>query len=509
MNKQNKLPRNKKAVGRAAYAAAFLALLVAALVAVNIIVSALAGSYPLSVDMTKSGRYTLSDENADFLRGVTDKTEIIVLASESDYVGEYYNYYVQNTYSISGAANDYFEQTANILNQYHKYNKNINVTFTDPYDPSFADVASRFSDVSYYYGDILIAVTDENGNETHAALGFQDIYELTSNYYYNSVAGNNIETAVATKLNAVSGGIGINIAVMADFSEASVVSSIQSILEANNCEFSEISGLQISAISSDYDAVLIAAPPKDLGESEVSAINTFLENGGKGGKTVLYFASAYSPETPNLEQLLNEWGVSTEDGVLYETNSNNHLQGEPTTIGVINNDTNYAKNQSNTIYISGNNVPLTQVFESHENRATELVFSSSSTTVVKSSNAGDDFASTIDSSSAQSYPVVVACTDTSGDETSTLVVFASDDFANSQWLTASSVGNADSILSVVAVASGSEGSINFVTKTVDSNYFTDLNSRGVLFFKLLFTVIVPVGIVIIGIMVIYKRRHCQ
>ncbi len=507
MNKQNKLPRNEKAVSKAAYASVFLALILVAIIAVNIIVSALAGSYPLSLDMTKSGKYSLSEKNIDFLRSVEDKTEIIVLSSEADYIGEYYNYFVQNTYSISGAADDYFKQTAEILNQYNKYNKNIKVTFTDPYDPGFADIASRFSDVSYYFGDILIAVTDESGEESHAALGFQDIYELSSNYYYNTVAGNNIETAVATKINAFSGGLGLNVAVMADYCEASVVSSIQSLLTANSCTFSEISGLQISSISPEFDAVLIAAPQKDLGEQEVSAINKFLENGGKGGKTVIYFASAYSPETPNIEQLLNEWGVATEDGVLYETNPQNHLQDEPTTIGIINNDTDYAKNNANTIYISGNNVPLAQVFEKHESRATELVFSSSSTTVVKPSNAGEDFASTVDSASAQSYPVVVACTDTSGEKTSTLLVFASDDFANTQWISNASIGNADSLISTVAAASGSEGTINFVTKTVDSNYFTDLNSRGVWFFKILFIVIVPAVIAAVGVTVIYKRRR--
>ena len=51
----------------------------------------------------------------------------------------------------------------------------------------------------------------------------------------------------------------------------------------------------IGSISDEYDAVIIAAPTTDFLGSELDAISDFLENDGKLGKGLIFFARPILP----------------------------------------------------------------------------------------------------------------------------------------------------------------------------------------------------------------------
>lgn len=487
-----------------AYSSAFAAVIIAAVIALNIIFSALGNAFPLSVDMSSGAENSLTEENIDFLKSVKEDINIYVLSDEDDYKGEYYSYYVNQAYSTSDTTGKYFSQTVKLLKQYHKYNKRINVTFVDPYEPDFSNLASRFSDLSFAFGDLIVSA-GSGDNESHTAVGFSDIYEIESSGYYQTISGNGLESALVKAIGSLTGGVSMNVGILENYCSESVSSSLTNLLSTNNYTVGTVSGLVISEISADYDAVVIAAPERDMTDAEIGALNTFLDNGGKKGKTVLYFASASSPELPKLEGFLNEWGISTERGVLYDT-GNYHIDGEPTTIGLKNNNTEYfTEAKSSTLFISGNNVPLSLLFDTHENRATEAIMSTLATVVVKPENAGDDW--TADSTKAESYPAAVAATDTDGDKKSTLLVFSSDDILNTQWTGESSVGNASLVLSALSKSGGVEGETHgFTAKTVGSASFTALNTAVVKIFKIIFALLIPIAIAVSGILVVSGRK---
>ncbi len=502
--KKSPLGGSKK-LKSAAYSTAFAAIIIAAVVALNVIVSALGNAFPLSVDMSSGAENSLTEENIKFLKTVKKDVNIYVLSDEDDYKGDYYSYYVNQAYSTSDSTGKYFAQTVKLLKQYHKYNSRINVTFVDPYEPDFSTFSKSFSDLQFAFGDMVVSV-GSGDSEKHTAVGFSDIYATESSSYYQTISGNQLESALVKAITSLTGdNVSMNVGILENYCSDSVSGTLTSLLTTNNYSVGTVSGLVVSEIPEDYDAVVIAAPERDMTDAEITALDAFLQNDGKMGKTVIYFASASSPELPKLETFLNEWGVSTESGVLYDT-GNYHIDGEPTTIGLKSNNTEYFQNaKSGTLFISGNNVPLSLLFDTHENRSTEAIMSTLATVVVYPDNAADDWIA--DSSKAESYPAAVAAVNKDGDKKSTLLVFSSDDILNSQWVGESSVGNADMVLSSLVSSVGIENSGgSFTPKTVGSASFTALNTAVVKIFKILFAVLVPLAIALTGALVVSSRR---
>ena len=75
--------------------------------------------------------------------------------------------------------------------------------------------------------------------------------------------------------------------------------------------------------------LLIASPSLDLSEKDVKKIDEFLlgkpgDSKFKYNKTLIYFTSNAQFDTPNLDGLLEEWGIIFEDGTVYETDDNKH-----------------------------------------------------------------------------------------------------------------------------------------------------------------------------------------
>ena len=54
----------------------------------------------------------------------------------------------------------------------------------------------------------------------------------------------------------------------------------------------------------------------------------FLENGGKHGKNLLYFGSSSQLSTPNLDELLLDWGIKMDYGTVFETDENYALSSD-------------------------------------------------------------------------------------------------------------------------------------------------------------------------------------
>jgi ABC-type uncharacterized transport system involved in gliding motility auxiliary subunit len=66
--------------------------------------------------------------------------------------------------------------------------------------------------------------------------------------------------------------------------------------------------------------LLIVAPKSDFSDEELQKLDAFLLNNENYGKIILYCADAEQGILPRLEEFLREWGVSVEDGAVFETN---------------------------------------------------------------------------------------------------------------------------------------------------------------------------------------------
>ena len=267
-------------------------------------------------------------------------------------------------------------------------------------------------------------------------------------------------------------------------------------------------------IPADTDMLLIAAPTGDFSADELSKIDTFLENGGKRGKALLFFAAASSPDLPNLYDFLAEWGIKISDGTLYETNESNYV-GDPTTIGLSNQKSDYTKSvneATNVLYVAGNCLPMETAFSTQGNRTTTSLLSSSETVVVRPTGVGDEWKPS--GKGGKAYAAGILSKDTIYAENmaelnSYVLAFSSTDLISSAWSQYSFVNNNEFVLSAINSADGRDDSaITITNKTISTSTFsTPPTALTIKIVGIVFMGVIPVALIIIGIIVWVRRKN--
>ena len=237
------------------------------------------------------------------------------------------NDYAQYQYGITDNYNDYYKQTVNLIEKYNNYNKKIKVKFVDTQDASFANITAKYSNDQLNYGDIIVSCT-RNGVERYKIIGFKDIYNITEDdtyanmgYIMSTIDSNNIETALTSAIAYATSLKSSKVAFITGHSKKDTTEVYRKLLETNNYEVDLISDKMITEISDKYDAIFIAAPTSDFIESELDAIADYLDNDEKYNKGLVFFADAAAPYLPNLYGFLEEWGITIDAGILFETNT--------------------------------------------------------------------------------------------------------------------------------------------------------------------------------------------
>jgi len=516
-SKKVKLIRNQAFLKRGSYSLAITAAVIICVIIFNILFSALAKRVNLEFDMSAEKVNSISQENIDFIKGIEKTINITVCADAESYVGGYMDYYAQQ-YNVTGEATEYYKQTIKLINKYNDYNSNINVKFVDTQSTQFANIVSKYPNTSLSYGDILVSCM-QNGTERFKKIGFTDIYEITEDdtyaaygYTTSLVSGNNIETALTSAIAYVSSTEDKKIAVLTGHSTNNYTDDYIKVLEQNNYSVDVISDSLITSIPNKYDAVVIAAPSKDFLGEEIVALTSFLKNGEQLDKGLIYFADASAPYLPNFSDFLTQWGITVEEGVLFETDENHHIPDEKTTIGSyptkadnITSDINYC--------ITGYNVPLSVAFEQKHDITVTPLMSTSEGTVAAPLGVTSEWTG-FDKYTPKSYPTVIqsesfSYNDDNEEIRSYVMAFSSVEFIFSQYSEYANVSNKDISFAVSERAANAQNTgISFLTKTITTESFADkVTESNVKLFRIIFVIILPIVIIAAGIYIYIKRRN--
>ena len=307
---KGKAIRNQFAFKKGGYSVAIIALVLAALILLNWLVAVLGDRFHLEFDMSPDSVNSISKENIEFIEGVKKDVSVTVCAAEDSYP-DYMASYAQSYYGISDAG-DYFEQTVNLINKYKSYNKKIKINYVDPQSSEFTAVTQKYPNAEVTYGDIIVSC-GEGEKERYKKLGFSDIYALSTDdtyaaygYSTSNISGNNIETALTGAIAYCISSKSSKIAIYTGHSATDYSSGYVELLKANNFEVEVLSDKVITSVPNEYDAIVIMAPTGDFIDSEIDAVSTFLENGGKLSKGLMYFADSTCPSLPVLESFLSQ-----------------------------------------------------------------------------------------------------------------------------------------------------------------------------------------------------------
>lgn len=512
--------RNKNALKRRTFVIVTTVVVAVVLVLLNVLSTVLAQKFPTTIDVTADSANTLSEKNIKFIEGIENEVEIIVCASREGYTGSemvnyaYNNYYVEE----NNTPYNYFNQTVTLIENYHKYNSNIKVSYVDTQSPSFSVLESE-SDIEIAYGDIIVRCTREiNGKETTLSdiVTFEDIYVLQDNsgqyayygIYSYSISASNLETALSGAIYTVASSERRNLALLSGSSKSGAADTLVEALTNYNFNVTEIEGVLTTSSFEEIDVLLLVAPTSDLSGDELKYIDKFLENDGKRGKSFLVFGSTSSPETPNLNDFMEEWGIGVEDGIAFET-SDSKRNNYGMVLYTAGDDLTKAINNSEKSYFSGQNIALSQVYETKGTRTSHILMQTSETAVVapKGSDSGYTPASTEEK---KQIPTIMVTEDTDYDTntnqiTSYVGYFSSEDFISADW-SYYGFGNIEFAVNVANTTAGRSNTVFFDYKITRLTYMNVTDAQ-INMVRIITLYTVPVLILIGGIVIWILRRN--
>ncbi len=516
--------KNEALLKRGGYSLIITAIVLVAVIVLNILVGALADRFNLEFDMTTDKKNSISEENIEYIKNLDADVSITICGTEEDYT-DYMSYYAQRNYGVVISSNselEYFDQTVNLVAKYNDYNDRITVKYVDPQSTEFTAITSNYSSYSLTYGDMIITST-VSGKERVKVLTFADIYVTTedstyANYGYNAytLSANKLETALTSAIAYVTSADSKKVAVLSGHSQNNYTDAYKELLTTNNYDITEISDKIITSISNEYDAIIISAPTIDFIGSEIDAIADFLENDGKMGKGLIFFADATCPSLPNFNSFLTQWGISVGEGILFETYSSNHIQNEPSTMGVYPAELEDDDITSDLTYAIANYlVPMKVCEPATTERTVTALMQTLETTVIAPVGAASDWADYTDEDKQQ-FDCVIQSVESDYDSennrlTSYVMAFSSVEFVQSTWASYSDLCNQDIVMACTdRAAHVGDNSMLFTAKVITNQSFassvTDTKTKVV---SVVFMFAIPVMVIIAGIVVFIRRRNAR
>lgn len=285
------------------YSVAAAAIVVFLAVVANILVNALPASVT-QLDTTAGTLYTLSQETEDILDGLEQDVTIywIVQSGQED------------------------ETLGTLLDRYAARSDYVTLETIDP------DVSPNFLQ-EYVSGTVYNNSLIVESEARYRYVDYYDIYEYDyTNYYTTGSVDMNFagEGAITSAVSYVVNDDLPKVYTLTGHGEGSLSSDFQSAAEQDNVEFEELSLLSAETVPEDADCVLILAPQSDIADVELTALQAYLDGGGR--LLLITDPPQEGAELTNLETLMAGYGVHAVDGIVVEEDQANYAMGLPYTV---------------------------------------------------------------------------------------------------------------------------------------------------------------------------------
>lgn len=470
-------------------------LFVVAVVIVNIITSLILDRLPTSIDLTSNKIFEITQESIDFAKSIDMDVSITVCKKEVDL-----------------SNNTYANQANEIIKKYAKYNSHVKVDYVDLLeDPAFA---AKYS--AYDVSDYSIVVETKKRTKVFSMLEMFDVNydEIT----YEQTTSSSAEQVMTSALMYVTDDEVMSAVLLGGHSEVDVP-GLTSMLQSNNYEIIN-RNIETEEIDEDATLAVIYAPTTDYTKEEVRKLEQFLENNGKFGKTLIYVASYQQPAEglPNLDGFLKDWGIVVGNAVVGETNTANIYNQSPYFFGAefVENEGDeegegtYTKDlrDSSLPYLAYYTRPVSLEFETSGNRYTQMLLQSPETCVSVPMVGAEDF--DVDKAEQDSFGIAAVgyrrMYEGTEKHDSNVIVFGGAGLFDENLTTNSRYNNNEYAINVINKLSGKEESLNIVAVSFDAEKLNP-TAATVNTIQLIFSVMVPLVTLAIGVVVWVRRRH--
>lgn len=506
-DKKIKVKKNHKKLKHGTMATVLTVVFVAVLVLVNVVATSVFEKFPLTIDMTSDDSYTISDETADYIKNVEKKIKITVLSEESEFT----------------SASKFIRQANEILQNIAKSNKNITVEYIDLM--SNPELKSEYEESLSEY-DIIVEAGDNHERTT--VVHPQDLVKFSSDFetsfqqnmgatletfieyyggmtaiksYATGIESNCAEQAFASAILKVTDADPKTVTFLTGRNEIAALSYFQTLLKANGYIVNSVD-ITTQEIPKETNLVVMGAPSVDYTAKEVEKVSAFLDNGGKLKKNLLYIESVQQGDTPNIDELLEEYGIKFRNEFVYDSNGSNASNGYVFMERANDKFMEDIKDDSLRLFTSIYTKPITIEFNEKSMKTCEAYVQTSDTGYTMDSKQKELTSGVTVTAAVGSKAVFID----NGAEYSNLIALGSEYFLDDTVLQMSQYLNRQWILSLVNGVTGKSSDITIEPKTVEGSLF-DLTNTQIRVLEWTFIVIIPIIVLAIGITVWIKRKN--
>lgn len=459
-----------------AYSTFITVLVIAIVVVINMAFSKL----DLSTDLSKGSLFTLSKDTKNVLK---DNKKKITL-----------NYMV-----TSGSEQDYIE---NVLDQYAKASNKISVKKVDPVvNPAFASKNNITDEISV--NDVIV-VNEETGSSRYVSAS--DMYYSQSSGYSSYSQGNyylDVEGQITSAIQGVLAENKTKMYVVSGHGEQAIAGTISSAYDKLNIDTEDLALLTAQSIPEDCDILYFNGPITDLTENEKNIVLDFLKSGGDAVINMQY--SDQVSQQPNLEAILEYYGIQSTQGMVCEAAGNYYLYPNwiVPSLGsseIISNLKGY--------FVIPSAIRLDTMSEIRSSLKLEELLTTSEGSYLKldpSSGSAEKESGDIDGP----FATGISVTESVGDEETKLVVFASAESFTEQFVSSGSLENGELVKAAVGTMIQTDVDVQKVAidaKSLDYS-FISLSVSAQLIWAAVLIILLPLAILIFGFVIWMMRRR--
>lgn len=462
--------KDKRSLKNGAYAALLTAAVLVAVILLNLVVRALPTTYT-ELDISTGAMFTLSDTSRELVRDLQQPVTV---------------YYLAQTGSED-------ENVTRLLDRYADESGQFGWQQKDPVlYPTFAQ---------QYEGASSGCLVVTSGQKSKV-VPYSDLYEMDLEAYYSTgsmqydfKAENAITTAVAEVLRTVD----YTLYQLTGHGETALESDFTETLANSGVTVAELNLISAGAVPQDAAALLINAPLTDLTEAEAQTLTAYLQGGGR-----LLVTTDLTVNTPRLDALLAEAGLTRQPGLLIETDGNYYPYGYPPTYLLPQiNSNEVTAGMADGLYVFA---PMGQGIVSDEGSGWtyQALLSTTGGAYSMEGYATAETAQKADTDPEGSFDLAVAAEDESTG--AKLVWVNCPNIFLSQMNQSVSGGNARLLGSIVNWLNGQENAAIIEARSMSAESLT-VPSGAIIGWGLLFTIVLPIACLVGGIAVCVVRRR--
>ncbi len=507
-------------------------IFVAAVVLVNIIAGIIFKRYPLSLDLTKNSKFSISEESEEYVKGIGTDVTIKVFAKED----------------VFADVNDYTKQAAEVIKRYCESNKHIKAEYIDI--DSNPDIVSEYTDYTISNYSIIVESPslDSSGNQILDDSGkalkrirqvsLLDLVTLTDDFeqqtqgygmsgsdYLTQYAGgdettafmlavqNNVvkastaDQAFVSALMAVTDPNPMTVCVLTGRNELAPLSYLRKLLQANGYTVTEVN-ITTDDIPADADMCIMPAPQNDYMESEIQKVDDFVANDGKMGKQLIYIANYAQQETPNIDEFMEEYNVRFADGVAFETDQKHFTMSGSGQIYTIADS--ISETFADSIDVTDSQLllayprPIKIISEEQGKQKVEALVTSTDQGCIMDTETGEAL-----ENGRQNLVVLSskASFEDGGAVYSNILVIGSSEMVSDQFLMFNQFQNRTYILSLINGMTGKTSTgMTIEPKVISANIF-DITAEQIRNLKIVFIGVIPALTLITGLVIWLRRKN--